>query len=70
MTERKQRGYSEDEVLQALKKKHDLRIAGKQIQQLDGPGAKGDIGNGTKGKIDFLIKWCGYNHFYVKDFKR
>jgi hypothetical protein len=68
--ERKTRGYTEDQVLQDLKKKNDIRVVGKQIQQLSSDSAKGDVGNSSKGKIDFLVKYCGYTHFFVKDFKR
>lgn len=65
--EKKTKGYVEDTVVRDLNKKSDLRIMGKQIQELR--QGKGDVGNGTKGKIDFLVKFCGYTHFYVKDFK-
>jgi len=68
--EKVNKGYTEDQVLMALRGKADLRIVGKQIQQLTEGRAKGDVGNGTRGKIDFLTKFCGYTHFYVKDFKR
>ena len=65
--EKKSKGYTEDGVLNDLRKKADLRVVGMQIQEIkDG---KGDVGNGTRGKIDFLTKFCGYTHFYVKDFK-
>lgn len=69
-TERKLRGYVEHQVIAELDRKADLRVVGKQIQEITGDRAKGDVGNGTKGKIDFLVKYCGYTHFYVKDFKR
>jgi hypothetical protein len=66
--ERKVKGYVEHEVVAELNRKADLRIVNKQIQELkDG---KGDVGNGSRGKIDFLVKFCGYVHFFVKDFKR
>jgi len=65
--ERKTRGYTEDEVLAKLKRKSDLRVVGKQIQELK--EGKGDVGIGTKGKIDFLVNYCGYIHIYVNDFK-
>lgn len=59
--------YSEEGVLNDFKKKHDLRVYGKQIHQLtDG---KGDVGIRTKGKIDFLVKYHGYAHFFVEEFK-
>lgn len=66
--DKENKGYSEEGVLLALRRKADLRVVGKQIQQLK--EGKGDVGNGTRGKIDFLIKHLGYSHFYVKDFKR
>lgn len=67
MQDRKTKGYQEYDIVAQISKKADLRVVGKQIQQLrDG---KGDIGNGTKGKIDFLVKWCGYTHFYVNNFR-
>lgn len=66
--ERTNKGYTEDQVLLDFRKKADLRVVGKQIQELK--EGKGDVGNGTRGKIDFLVKFCGYTHFYVKDFKR
>jgi hypothetical protein len=66
--ERKTRGYKEEEVVAQLNRKSDLRIEGRQIKQLS--QGKGDVGHGSKGKIDFLTKYCGYVHFYVKDFKK
>lgn len=68
--ERKNRGYVEHEIVNQLNRKADLRIIGKQIQELTDERAKGDVGNSTKGKIDFLVNFCGYSHFYVKEFKR
>ncbi len=65
--EKKNKGYTEEGVIASLRKKSDVRILGKQIQQLR--EGKGDIGNGSRGKIDFLVKYCGYAHFYVKEFK-
>lgn len=67
----KTKGYTEEGVLTALRRKSDIRVVGKQVQQLSGAKQppKGDVGNGTKGKIDFLIRYCGYTHFYVDEFK-
>lgn len=67
--ERKTKGYTEETVLVSLRRKADIRIVGKQIQELSDHG-KGDVGNGTRGKIDFLIKYHGYTHFFVREFKR
>jgi hypothetical protein len=66
--EKKNKGYTEDGVLQDLKRKSDLRVQGKYIYQLK--EGKGDVGHGTKGKIDFLTKYCGYIHLMVKEFKK
>lgn len=66
--ERKNKGYVEHEIVAQLNKKSDLRIVGKQIQELK--EGRGDVGNGTRGKIDFLVNYCGFNHFFVRDFKR
>lgn len=65
-SERKSKNYVEHEVVYQLNKKADIRIVGKQIQELkDG---KGDVGNGSKGKIDFLVKYCAYVHTFVSKF--
>jgi len=64
--EKKSRDYEEQKVVKDLQKKHDLDINGKQIRELrDG---KGDVGIKSRGKIDFLIKYCGYVHFMVIKF--
>lgn len=66
-TDRKLRNYTEHEVVNALKKKQDLRIIGKQVQELI--NGRGDVGIRSRGKIDFLVHYCGYIHFFVADFK-
>jgi hypothetical protein len=66
--DKKNKGYTENGVLDDLKRKADLRVSGKYVYQLrDG---KGDVGNGTKGKIHFLVKYCGYIHLMVNEFKK
>lgn len=62
--------YVEHEVLDSLKKKHDLRVVGNTIQELMPPSSKCDVGIGSRGKMDFLIRYRGYRHIWVKDFKR
>lgn len=59
------KNYNEQDVLNRISKKHDIQIVGRQIQELTGKKAKSDVGIGTKGKIDFLTKYCHYVHFYV-----
>lgn len=64
----KTRNYSEYEVVDQLNKKADIRITGSTIQILYGNASKGDVGIKSKGKIDFLIHYCGYRKTYVKKF--
>ena len=61
------RNYVEHEVVNQLKKKNDLRIVNKTIKILNQNG-KGDIGIRSKGKIDFLTKYCGYQKLFVSSF--
>jgi len=61
------RNYVEHEVVNQLKKKNDLRIVNKTIKILNQNG-KGDIGIRSKGKIDFLTKYCGYQKSFVSSF--
>lgn len=59
----KSRNYVEHEVVRQLNKKSDITIVGKQIKELS--KGKGDVGIRSRGKIDFLVKYCGYVHFFV-----
>lgn len=69
---RKDKGYSVDEVLNSLNRKHDLKIEGNQIKILNGKG-KGnlanDIGIRSQGKIDFLCNYKGYRRVSVGEFQ-
>lgn len=60
------RNYNEEDVVKTLDKKSDIRIFGKQVQELK--EGKGDVGNGSRGKIDFLVRYCGYTHVFVNSF--
>lgn len=62
--------YLEHEVVDSLNKKHDIRILGNMIQELQPPYSKGDVGIKSKGKIDFLKKYLRYRHVWVTEFKR
>lgn len=68
--------YSENQVLSDLRKKNDLHIVGKQIQELKrfpgpkGTPSRGDVGIKTRGKIDFLVNYLGYLHIYVSNFSK
>jgi hypothetical protein len=69
MADRKVRDYVEHEVVAQLRRKQDLQIIGKQIQENTDSHAKGDVGIRARGKIDFLVNYCGYSHMFVKGFK-
>lgn len=64
----KTRNYVEHEVVASLKKKHDIQISNKNVMVLVGSNAKNDIGIMSKGKIDFLQKYCGYSVITVRKF--
>lgn len=60
--------YRESQVIDSLEKKGDVRIAGNTVYVLRGTGARNDIGNGSKGKIDYLCNYCGYTLNFVTKF--
>ena len=64
------RKHSEDEVLRALRLKNDLKIEGNRIEVLSeySTKRKNDLGNGSWGKIDFLVNYCGYYTVFVSAF--
>jgi len=62
------KNYTEEEVFKSLQKKSDVRIQGKLVLVMRGSAAKNDIGNGSKGKIDFLCKHRGYQMRWVTEF--
>ena len=64
----KTRNYSEHEVVASLKKKYDIQISNKNVLILTGNAAKNDIGIKSKGKIDFLTKYCSYGLITVTKF--
>jgi hypothetical protein len=62
------RKHREDEVLRQLSKKRDVKIhQGRQIEIISSRNQRytGDLGNGSWGKIDFLVNHCGYRMFRV-----
>ncbi|MGJ7024991.1 hypothetical protein [Petrimonas sulfuriphila] len=60
------KNYSIDEVLRTLGKKNDCSITtNKEIFVLNGKDRKNDLGNGSWGKIDFLVKYCGFKQYFV-----
>lgn len=70
-----------DNVLMSLTKKHDIQFQGDLIKVLkpeiedekgnivENPKYKGDVGNGSWGKIDYLCKHHGYGYILVAEFK-
>lgn len=68
------RKHNENEVLSLLRLKHDVRVTlQKEVLILNGKSGKGqfqrmhDLGNGTWGKIDFLVSHCGYKMAFVPE---
>jgi hypothetical protein len=61
--------FTEEQVLADLRRKSDIRVTGKQIQELKREKSKGDVGIKTKGKIDFLCGHHSYTHIFVTEFK-
>lgn len=61
--------YSEEEVLRALKKKNDVLVDStkKKVFVIIGDKASNDLGNGSQGKIDYLINHCGYDKIKVTE---
>ena len=62
------KAYEEKDVVLSLNKKHDIKILGKTVSVLYGSMAKNDIGIKSRGKVDFLHHYCGYNVQYVHKF--
>lgn len=62
--------YKDFEVIATLERKHDIRIVGNTIQELMPPLSKCDVGIKSRGKIDFLKRFRGFRHIFVKEFKR
>ena len=62
--------YSENEVLAALNRKNDISInfSTKTIYHLIGEKAQNDCGNGTWGKIDYLVHHLNYSLVHVSEF--
>lgn len=75
------RKHKMDEVLRTLGQKQDCRINNGQISILTdnvfdnktgeskpNQKKKYDLGNGSWGKIDFLVHYCGYSKVFVNNF--
>lgn len=57
--------YDEISVIKALNKKRDVKVSqyDKKIEVTIGTT---DCGNGTWGKIDYLVHYCGYVQLWVE----
>jgi hypothetical protein len=68
---RKKRQQSPDEVVRSLSKKNDVQIKGQTINVLKNTarGRRNDLGNGSFGKIDFLVNHNGFHKVMVDSFK-
>jgi len=74
------RKHTVDEVLRALRLKNDVKVNGSEImilsdfvyknngQKIENPKKKHDLGNGSWGKIDFLVNQHGYSIYNISDF--
>jgi hypothetical protein len=75
--------HTEEEVLRRLMKKSDVRVnpSSKRIKLLsnkvwsdksegyvENSNKKHDLGNGSWGRIDFLVRYCGYTTEKVESF--
>jgi hypothetical protein len=72
--------HSEEEVLRALRYKRDVRVSGKTVAVLKdkvltkegetvlNPNKSWDLGNGSWGKIDYLVKEHGYYIWHTDKF--
>lgn len=54
--------YDEASCVRSLSKKNSININGNRIEVLKGAT---DVGNGSWGKIDFLVKYCDYVCIFV-----
>lgn len=58
------KNYSVDEVIKALSRKSDVRVNSTTqevvVVKSSSKHAKCDLGNGSWGKIDYLVNHCGY----------
>lgn len=64
------KNYDEATVIKQLSAKHDVRINVQTgtISILRNPYGKGDLGIKSKGKIDFLVNFKGFNTFFTTKF--
>lgn len=77
----KARKHTEDEVRKSLRQKNDVSVDGKLVKVLSdtvysekvkdvipNPAKRNDLGNGSWGKIDYLVNHCGFSRIFVNHF--
>ena len=66
------RKHKVDEVIRSLSKKKDCKIDGTVIYILNGniTPKQNDLGNGSNGRIDFLVNHQGYTKISVSEFPK
>jgi hypothetical protein len=67
---KKQGKYRENEVISNLNRKNDCKANSGIIAILDkkSPFRVNDLGNGSWGKIDYMVNHCGYKIVNVSQF--
>lgn len=66
------RKHTVDEVIRSLSKKKDVRVdlKLKVVELLNSPFKNNDLGNGSWGKIDYLVNHAGFQKVFVEEFSR
>lgn len=66
------RKHTVDEVIRSLSKKKDVRVdlKLKVVELLNSPFKNNDLGNGSWGRIDFLVNHAGFQKVFVEEFSR
>lgn len=66
------RKHTMDEVIRSLSKKKDVKVDPnlKVVEILNTPFKSNDLGNGSWGKIDFLVNHLGFQKVYVEEFSK
>jgi len=76
---KKQKGYTEEGVINSLSKRNDCVIKDSVIfiltptvykngKTMENPLRRNDLGNGSLGKIDFLVNYRDYRTVKISDF--
>jgi len=62
--------YTVETATRSLSKKKDVKVSGNTVQVIksDSPRYTGDLGNGSWGRIDYLVNHMGYTLIKTGDF--